>query len=500
MAPSDAAAGSSNQSRRRRYSKKITDQTPDICQASADTPTKRRGGERRGKRKGKSSTRGSGDGRREVGVREESPGSRLKEVEDKLAFDEEMLPAFSKSSPSSSSSPCSCLPPSFSFSFSSSDSSLSDLLGCQAAEIGRRRCEPNLGFLPQIDKWLFVSLREADFYYGKKKYTVAASRLNSALQLCSKGCVLDEALSGDVEDIDRVLSYIQARLAVCYLKMKRPEVALSHAHRSEDSHTHTHTHGCYNNGLSFKIWKQCHFGKKASVSVLTADWLYCLAGGTERHISTQLKLYWQAMLEEALTAEEQVSVMFTPHSGDPTAEDVSRAEDAFRKQHPAFTAFIYTEPTGGHILPPTTDWLSAAPPQLYLLTLGFRRAEAGRFLQNLHARAWPSLTGRRWEDEAVNCKLCDVYKNRILPVLDLMQATRIDVSVCVGSGLIERLQYSSLLAKAGLHREYGAVLQRCQARLATAPYLQEGGAQRADKMGYVLTWLACSRFLCLLKL
>ncbi|XP_029904645.1 spermatogenesis-associated protein 16-like [Myripristis murdjan] len=202
--------------------------------------------------------------------------------------------------------------------------------------------------------------------------------------------------------------------------------------------------------------------------------------------------FLQAMLEEALTAEEQVSVMFTPHSGDPTAEDVSRAEDAFRKQHPAFTAFIYTEPTGGHILPPTTDWLSAAPPQLYLLTLGFRRAEAGRFLQNLHARAWPSLTGldvigprmplnpeRRWEDEAVNCKLCDVYKNRILPVLDLMQATRIDAGVCVGSGLIERLQYSSLLAKAGLHREYGAVLQRCQARLATAPYLQEGGAQRA---------------------
>lgn len=50
----------------------------------------------------------------------------------------------------------------------------------------------------------------------------------------------------------------------------------------------------------------------------------------------------QAMLEEALTAEEHVSVMFTPHSGDPTAEDVSRAEDAFRKQRPAFTGFIYT--------------------------------------------------------------------------------------------------------------------------------------------------------------
>ncbi|KAM7388772.1 hypothetical protein PAMP_024922 [Pampus punctatissimus] len=179
-------------------------------------------------------------------------------------------------------------------------------------------------------------------------------------------------------------------------------------------------------------------------SVLTADWLYCLLGGTESHISTQLKLYWQAMLYKAQAKEKDVSVMYTPYTGEPADKDISQAEEAFVKHHPTFTGFIYTDPRGGHVLPQTTDWLSApGVTKHYLITMGFRRREDGLFLKKMHSRIWPSFTG-----------------------------------VCAGSGLIEWLQYSSLLFKLGDHREHSTILHCCQAQLVTAPYLPQISTQQ----------------------
>lgn len=41
--------------------------------------------------------------------------------------------------------------------------------------------------------------------------------------------------------------------------------------------------------------------------MLTADWLYCtVLGGTERHISTKLKLYWQVSRTDGCSADECV--------------------------------------------------------------------------------------------------------------------------------------------------------------------------------------------------
>ncbi|CAK6969720.1 spermatogenesis-associated protein 16-like isoform X5 [Scomber scombrus] len=232
---------------------------------------------------------------------------RILNVENSLVFGMEMLPAFSKTSHcfSSSSSSSSSLPASL----PSHTASSSSLSVSQAHKSMDQRHGPNLSFLPPIDKGLFALLRDANFYCGTKAYTTAVGSLNTALQLVSKGHVLNDMRRADPDDINLVISNIQARLVVCYLRMKKPLLALEHGHRS----------------------------------ALTADWLYCLLGGTERHISTQLKLYWQAMLFEAQTkVKDIVSVMYTSNTGVVTNKDISQAEETFVKHHPTFTDFIFT--------------------------------------------------------------------------------------------------------------------------------------------------------------
>lgn len=61
-------------------------------------------------------------------------------------------------------------------------SSASQLM-CQASEIVGPPSGPNLGFLPQIDKWLDLALQDADSYYRQKKYGIAASRFTTALEV-----------------------------------------------------------------------------------------------------------------------------------------------------------------------------------------------------------------------------------------------------------------------------------------------------------------------------
>ncbi|XP_042271656.1 spermatogenesis-associated protein 16-like isoform X4 [Thunnus maccoyii] len=406
---------------------------------------------------------------------------RLLNVENSLAFGMEMLPAFSKSLYPSYSLPAS-LPSHTASSFSSS------LSVSQVHKSRDQRHGPNLSFLPPIDRGLFALLRDADFYCSTKTYTLSVGSLNTALQLISKGHVLNDMQCADPEDIDLVISYIQARLVVCYLRMKKPQLALEHAHRSIQLNPRHFQNHLRQAAVYRMLGKPC----QAAKSVLTADWLYCLLGGTERHISTQLKLYWQAMLYQAQATEKDVTVMYTPYTGELTDKDISQAEEAFMKYHPTFTDFIYTDPRGGHVLPQTTDWLSVpAVPKHYLITLGFRRREDGLFLKKIHSRICPSFTGGKEKllspkqqkkmDEEETWKLCEKYE-KILPVLDLMQATQINSGVCAGSGLIEWLQYSSLLFKLGYHREHSTILHRCQAQLATAPYLPQISTQQENTL------------------
>lgn len=50
-------------------------------------------------------------------------------------------------------------------------------------------------------------------------------------QLASKGHVLKDTHCADSEGIDFVFSHFQTGLVVCYLRMKKPQLALVRAHR-----------------------------------------------------------------------------------------------------------------------------------------------------------------------------------------------------------------------------------------------------------------------------
>lgn len=51
------------------------------------------------------------------------------------------------------------------------------------------------------------------------------------LKLCSKGAVLGEPFDASAEDIASVASFIETKLVTCYLRMRKPDLALNHAHR-----------------------------------------------------------------------------------------------------------------------------------------------------------------------------------------------------------------------------------------------------------------------------
>lgn len=54
---------------------------------------------------------------------------------------------------------------------------------CQAAEIADPLQVANCNFLPQIDKWLQVALKDASSCYRQKKYAVAAGQFRTALEV-----------------------------------------------------------------------------------------------------------------------------------------------------------------------------------------------------------------------------------------------------------------------------------------------------------------------------
>ncbi|POI32512.1 hypothetical protein CIB84_003736 [Bambusicola thoracicus] len=125
---------------------------------------------------------------------------------------------------------------------------------------------------------------------------------------------------------------------------------------------------------------------------MIADYMYWLTGGTEQRISKLIKLYWQAMIEEAITREESFSVMYTPFVTKVKVDNRDKMTDVFTKKHPGYTQHIFTDPRGLHILPQTTEW-SSSPPQQYLLTLGFRNKQIGKILEKLPSRKLPIFSG-----------------------------------------------------------------------------------------------------------
>ncbi|KAF4107601.1 spermatogenesis-associated protein 16-like [Onychostoma macrolepis] len=346
-------------------------------------------------------------------------------------------------------------------------------LMCQAAEIGGPPSGPNLSFLPQIDKWLDVALQDANSYYQQKKYATAASRFTAALELCSKGSVFEKPFNAGYEDICEVASFVESRIVACYLRMERPDPALLHSYRSiqlKPIRFQNHLR----QAMAYRLLgNPCEAARGAMI----ADYIYWLSGGNNRHISKLIKLYWQGLLEAALTMEKNFSVMFTPWSGKPSSNIIEKMEEAFRKLHPAFTDYIFTDPRGGHLLPQTTDWSQPSSTQSYFLTLGFKRRNHGDFLHKLLHRRCPTFTGQRSPFTPPSYRdlemMFEMQGKKILPVLDFIKCTKLSVGFSQGSGLIERLQYASVLGQLNRFREHTHVLQYTLAELAVAPYLQD---------------------------
>ncbi|XP_076880248.1 spermatogenesis-associated protein 16-like [Brachyhypopomus gauderio] len=324
---------------------------------------------------------------------------------------------------------------------------------------------------PEIDEWLRAALQDADACYRRKKYALAAVRFTAALQLCSRGAVFGDLVSADYEDVTKAVSFIESRLAACYLRMKKPTTALQHSLRSIHLNP-IHLRSHLQQAMVYRLLgKPC----RAVRSAMIADYVHWLCRDGEAHISKLIKLYWQGLLEDAITMEDDFSVLYTPCFGKPTRCLVLHAEETFRTLHPAFTTYIFTDPHGGHVLPHSTDWSVSA--QHYVLTLGFRRRQDGDFLDKLLHRKCPTFTGPHAPFVAPDCsslpRMCETLERRILPVLDFISCTKLTVGLSAGSGLIERLQYADCLLQLGRSTLHTQELQHVLAELALAPYLQE---------------------------
>ncbi|XP_035931546.1 spermatogenesis-associated protein 16 [Halichoerus grypus] len=350
---------------------------------------------------------------------------------------------------------------------------------CRAAEIVDPLHVPNFSFLPQIDKWLQVALKDASSCYRQKKYAVAAGQFRTALELCSKGAALGKPFEASAEDIASVASFIETKLVTCYLRMRKPDLALNHAHRSivlNPAYFRNHLRQA-------TVFRCLERYSEAARSAMIADYMFWLCGGSEQYISKLIKLYWQAMIEEAITRAESFSVMYTPFATKIRADKIEKVREVFTKTHPAYVEYIYTDLQGLHILPQTVDW-SSFPPQQYLLTLGFKNKEDGKFLEKLSSRKLPTFTEHKTPFSPLTkedtVRHMETMGKRILPILDFIRSTQLNGSFHRCSGVVEKLQYASLLSGLQRVKEQSQVINQAMAELATIPYLQDISQQEAE--------------------
>ncbi|NXA31044.1 SPT16 protein, partial [Eudromia elegans] len=355
--------------------------------------------------------------------------------------------------------------------------------GTQAACHNSERADaPSAPNLPQIDKWLQVTLKDASACYRQKKFAVAAGQFRTALELCSKGAAMGKPFDSSPDDISSVASFIETKLATCYLKMRKPDLALNHSHRSiilNPAYFRNHLRQA-------AVFRCLERYSEAARSAMIADYMYWLSGGTEQHTSKLIKLYWQAMIEEAVTREESFSVMYTPFATKAKADRIDKMKDIFAKKHPDYVEHIYTDPHGLHILPQTSDW-SSLPPQQYLLTLGFRNKDVGKFLEKMSSRKLTIFSEYKAPlnllTKEESRRHLETIGKKILPIMDFIRSTKLMAKQdhsCACSHVIEKLQYASLLGCLQQVTEESQVINQAMAELASIPYLQDISQQDAE--------------------
>ncbi|XP_003467608.1 spermatogenesis-associated protein 16 [Cavia porcellus] len=350
---------------------------------------------------------------------------------------------------------------------------------CPAAEIVDPLSGPNFSSLPQVDKWLQVALKDARSCYRQKKYAVAAGQFRTALELCSKGAALGKPFDAPADHIAAIASFIETKLVTCYLRMRKPDLALNHAHRSivlNPAYFRNHLRQA-------TVFRCLERYSEAARSAMIADYMLWLCGGSEQCVSRLIKLYWQAMIEEAITRTESFSVMYTPCATKISADKTEKVKEVFMKTHPSYAEYIYTDLYALHVLPQTAEW-SPFPPQQYLLTLGFKNKEDGKFLEKLSSRKLPTFTDHKTPFHQLtredNVRHMETMGKRILPILDFIRGTQLNGGLCAYSGVMEKLQYASLLGQLQRVKEQSQVINQAMAELATIPYLRDISHQEAE--------------------
>ncbi|XP_004633498.1 spermatogenesis-associated protein 16 [Octodon degus] len=350
---------------------------------------------------------------------------------------------------------------------------------CPAVEIVDPLSGSNSTSQPQIDKWLQVTLKDASSCYRQKKYAVAAGQFRTALELCSKGAALGKPFDAPADHIAAVASFIETKLVTCYLRMRKPDLALNHAHRSIALNP-----AYFRNHLrQATVFRCLERYSEAARSAMIADYMFWLGGGREQCVTRLIKLYWQAMIEEAITRTESFSVMYTPFATKISADKIEKVKEVFTKTHPAYVEYIYTDLCAFHVLPQTADW-SSLHPQQYLLTLGFKNKEDGKFLEKLSSRKLPTFTDHKTPFSRLtredSMRRMETMGWRILPILDFIRGTQLNGGLCACSGVMEKLQYASLLGRLQRVKEQSQVINQAMAELATIPYLQDISHQEAE--------------------
>ncbi|XP_050193347.1 spermatogenesis-associated protein 16-like [Myiozetetes cayanensis] len=342
---------------------------------------------------------------------------------------------------------------------------------------------PEGGFWSRVDPRLRLPLREGLARCGRDEYEAAAAKFSTALQLCSRGFAVEDPLESSPEDISRVAGFIEAKLVTCYLKLGQPGIALSHSHRSiiqNPSYFRNHLR----QAACFRCLRRY---SEAARSAMIADCLYVLAGGTRLGTSDLIQLYWQALIQEALSEEASFSVLYTPFENEDEADKIREATETFAEKHPDYVQHVFTDPYGIHLLPEGAESL---PDQQYLLTLGFRDKELGKNVEKSVTRKLPICPDQKTPfgpgTEEGTETFWENGGKKVMAVLDFIGSTKIKDRRSPCARAIERFQRAALLGRSHRGHEQSQVMAQALAELATVPYLQRV-SQEDDRLLRSLT-------------
>ncbi|NXP24310.1 SPT16 protein, partial [Scytalopus superciliaris] len=330
---------------------------------------------------------------------------------------------------------------------------------------------------------LRLPLREGSARYRHGQFAAAAAKFSTALELCSKGFAMEDPLKSSPDDISRLASFIESKLVVCYLKLGQAGIALSHSHRSiiqNPSYFRNHLR----QAACFRCLQRY---SEAARSAMIADCLYILAGGTGLETSDLIQLYWQGLIQEALSGEGSFWVLYTPFEKEDQADKIKEANKTFAEKHPEYVQHIFTDPHGIHLLPERAESL---PDQQYLLTLGFRDRDIGEMVEKAVTRQLPLCPEQKAPFSPSTEEETETFwentGKKVMAVMDFIASTKIKDRRSPCARTIEQFHRANLLGRLQRGQEQSRVMTQAMAELATVPYLQRV-SQEDDKLLQSLT-------------